>query len=476
LTWDQPTNTSIIEGYKIYWKQDGGSYSDAAVKIIDNPSQTLCSISGLTAGSIYAFTATSFDHEDNESLPSNEVYYTVPSSETSHDTDGDGLTDEEEILYGLDPNNQDTNGNGIPDQDEVDLWGNAWDGDIDGDGTINLFDLDADGDGVCDSTEILHQKDPADPNDNPSSLPHMVFGDVSVDHNWTTVELNKTFLYPVIVAGPLSKNSAMPRGNRFLYRLFYNTSWNTPHIEPAVVRMRNITANSFEIRIQEYENIDNMHTAQDVSFLVMEMGSYYLPDGSHIEAGYFEAEANYPDFEPVPFLFNEFPEQPVLMTSISTFDNQRAVTGIVDNVSTQGFKYALQPKEYIVKEHPQELVSYIAWEVSAGELEGTQFEVTRADDIARNDQYIKFEKAFAQAPSFLASKQTSNGENSFDLRYEYKSALGLKLSTTKEQCRANGMNHFFEDTGYIALGIPAAKPQKGIRDQDFAFSSIWNRD
>jgi hypothetical protein len=38
------------------------------------------------------------------------------------------------------------------------------------------------------------------------------------------------------------------------------------------------------------------------------------------------------------------------------------------------------------------------------------------------------------------------------------------------------MNHFFEDTGYIALGIPAAKPQKGIRDQDFAFSSIWNRD
>lgn len=42
------------------------------------------------------------------------------TKETSSDTDGEGLTDEEEEFYGTDPNNPDTDGDGKTDKEEVD--------------------------------------------------------------------------------------------------------------------------------------------------------------------------------------------------------------------------------------------------------------------------------------------------------------------------------------------------------------------
>lgn len=97
------------------------------------------------------------------------------------DSDGDELSDAEEALYGLDPNLADTNGDGVPDYGEVYLWTKnanehpgepdmAWDGDIDGDGTINIHDADADGDGISNLQELARGSDFADGTDIPPAL------------------------------------------------------------------------------------------------------------------------------------------------------------------------------------------------------------------------------------------------------------------------------------------------------------------
>ncbi|MFO0760840.1 MAG: MopE-related protein [Byssovorax sp.] len=65
------------------------------------------------------------------------------------DSDGDGLTDAEEIFLGTNPNDADTDDDGAIDGKENNLAD-----DTDGDGLINALDVDSDNDGLFDGTEM----------------------------------------------------------------------------------------------------------------------------------------------------------------------------------------------------------------------------------------------------------------------------------------------------------------------------------
>lgn len=64
------------------------------------------------------------------------------------DTDGDGLTDDEETFAGTDPDDADSDDDGVIDGDEPN-----WNLDTDGDGDINALDPDSDNDLILDGTE-----------------------------------------------------------------------------------------------------------------------------------------------------------------------------------------------------------------------------------------------------------------------------------------------------------------------------------
>ena len=70
-----------------------------------------------------------------------------------NDSDGDGLTDEQERALGTDPHNRDTDGDGLSDGDEVNRYG------------TDPLKADTDGDGISDGDEIKHGLDPLDPSD-----------------------------------------------------------------------------------------------------------------------------------------------------------------------------------------------------------------------------------------------------------------------------------------------------------------------
>ncbi|MHA1291500.1 MAG: right-handed parallel beta-helix repeat-containing protein, partial [Promethearchaeota archaeon] len=71
------------------------------------------------------------------------------------DTDGDGLSDEEEITYSTDPSNPDTDEDGLNDGAEVNIY------------FTNPTDPDTDDDGFTDGEEVEAGTDPLDPNDYP---------------------------------------------------------------------------------------------------------------------------------------------------------------------------------------------------------------------------------------------------------------------------------------------------------------------
>ncbi len=78
-------------------------------------------------------------------------------------------------------------------------------------------------------------------------------GAVNLTNAWATVNMGRSFTKPVVLFGGISNNDP----------------------DPVTVRVRNVTANSFEVRLQEWDSQDGVHAIENVAYLVVE-GS--LPD------------------------------------------------------------------------------------------------------------------------------------------------------------------------------------------------------
>ena len=126
-------------------------------------------------------------------LEDNKTSYTGTILNDDKDSDGDGLSDSDEVTRGTDPNDPDSDGDGLKDGDEVNKHGTEplvsdTDGDgcidsadskplvtsvdTDGDGDGNDCDGDDDGDGLADSLELglPESTDPLDPDTDDDGL------------------------------------------------------------------------------------------------------------------------------------------------------------------------------------------------------------------------------------------------------------------------------------------------------------------
>ncbi|MDY6904846.1 MAG: chitobiase/beta-hexosaminidase C-terminal domain-containing protein [Thermodesulfobacteriota bacterium] len=126
---------------------DPSTVSTGASVIFDTPGKI-----HLTPG--FSVNGGTFTTDDG--LPDDwEMQYlgTVTQGPSDHGDD-DGLTNMQEYELGTDPSvNADTDGDGLTDGEELTLWGEIWDEDMDGDGVINLLDADSDNDGLSDGQE-----------------------------------------------------------------------------------------------------------------------------------------------------------------------------------------------------------------------------------------------------------------------------------------------------------------------------------
>ena len=452
VAWDKNLEDDVI-GYKMHYGTISRDYQDYQYTV-DVKNNTSCSISGLDEGTTYYFAATAYNDKNIKSSYSEELAHTVPNAQLPVDTDGDGISDNDESSYGTDPDNADTDADGINDGDELSYWENNWDADADNDGIINLLDADSDNDGFMDGLEIKDGYDPADPGSKPSlALPTLEIGEIIIDHDWTRVTFKKTFTDPVVVAQPISLNDS----------------------DSAVIRMRNVDKNGFDVRVQEWDYLDGVHDKEKISYIAIERGNYALDDGTLIKAGKFETD-KVGSFESVEF-GHAFQVAPVILTTVSSFNEADAVTGRMRNINTERFEYCMQEQELNSKIHQSETIAYIAWEPSSGTVGGLPFEVGKSGDVMNNDlQSLSFIQAYKSTPAFLADIQSADGMDTANVRWQNKGTSTVEVQIHEEQSKNDETSHTTEILGYMAIASPNLDEDSdgdGILDID---ESIYGTD
>jgi len=168
-----PDEVTIVTGDSVTWvnDDDGAHAVEADEGEFDS--------GNLDNGESFSFifeTAGNYSYDCDYHSSMTGMVNVERAEEEPVDTDGDGLSDEEEGELGTDPNDPDTDGDGINDYDEV-LWGiNPLNPDTDGDGLNDTEGsvygteptlYDTDGDGFGDGEEVWSGTDPNDPEDYP---------------------------------------------------------------------------------------------------------------------------------------------------------------------------------------------------------------------------------------------------------------------------------------------------------------------
>ena len=336
LAWEENGQKDV--GYRIFYRQGGQEYN---YEVPDwEGTETRCTIYGLDDNTTYYFVARAFDSY-SESGDSDEVCYRKDNGDTStvsyiawEPSSGtiDGLTFEV---------------NKTGDKINHNFQTIVYDGTFmnapvfladmqttDGGDTANVRWQDKDSYGV-DVKIAEEQSGDRETNHTTEVVGYMLFsctdlppleigievGEVSVGHDWKWVELSEDFDDPIVVAKSLSSNDG----------------------EPAVVRIGHVDATGFEIRVQEWDYLDGIHTEETVGYIVMERGTYTLPDGTMVEAGRFETDMT-ASFRSVNFS-QAFQVAPVVITAVSSYNEPDAVTTRVRNISTNGLKLRMQEQE-----------------------------------------------------------------------------------------------------------------------------------
>lgn len=178
----------------------------------------------------------------------------------------------------------------------------------------------------------------------PINQPLILAGSIAIDHRISHISFPEVDAFeqpPVIILGPMSFNGT----------------------QPAVTRISQIDDSGFQVRIQEYNYLDGQHFVESIDYLAIQPGVYRFNDPVRggeiiIEAGFFEVNSRV--WHQQKFVA-DFPESPIILTTVETSRGKDAVTERLRKVTQEGFQTRLFEEEKLQSGgHVLEKVGFIA--------------------------------------------------------------------------------------------------------------------
>ena len=251
---------------------------------------------------------------------------------------------------------------------------------------------------------------------------------VDVTHVWRTVNLPFNFANPVVVAGGATRDGG----------------------HQGVVRVQNVTSNSFQIRFQEWDYRDGNHTTENIGYLVVEAGSHTLPDGTKLVAG--TTNLTNESFSTVSY-GSSFSATPLVLGQVMTTNDAAAVVERIRNVGTSSFQMQMQEEEVADGTHATETVGFIAIDTGSA-TSGTvsMNAVLTGDTVRHTDTTVNFGSIDGTAnPVILSDMQKRDGSDTATVRHRSQTSTSVTLFVEEEGSRDSELNHTTEVVGVLAL-------------------------
>lgn len=251
---------------------------------------------------------------------------------------------------------------------------------------------------------------------------------IDVTHVWKTINLPVSFNNPVVVAGGSTRDGS----------------------HQGVVRVRNVTSDSFEIRFQEWDYRDGRHTTENIGYLVVEAGTHTLTDGTQLVAG--TTTLTNESFKTINFE-TSFSATPLIIAHTMTNNDPSAVVERVRNITNSTFQMQFNEEEAADGIHGTETVGYIAIDQGNATSGDTVLNaVTTGNSVTHRTTTVDFGDIGGSAnPVILSDMQTRDGGDASTLRHRSQTSTSVTVWVEEEKSSDNELNHTSEVAGVLAM-------------------------
>lgn len=288
-------------------------------------------------------------------------------------------------------------------------------------------------------------------------------------HQKQTITLKQQYKNPVVLVQSLSFNEG----------------------QPAAIRIDNIENNSFELFIQEPSNQDERHAGEDISYIVLEAGSWALEDGTKVEVGTLDSNQFVTSgFETVQF-GQDFSNSPIVFSQVQTTNGLDFVRTRQQQTTTNSFQVGMEEEEQKQRSgHNSESIGWLAIEAGSGSWTGLSYQVGQTGDSITHEWEPINLSGFNSSPNFLASLASYDGSDSAGLRYRNLNTNSVDIKIEEDTSKDLETEHTDETVNFLAIEgdglLKAHKTEKTttnmggpITTRDatkwpFASHSIWN--
>ena len=221
--------------------------------------------------------------------------------------------------------------------------------------------------------------------------------------------------------------------------------------DTAGLRLRNISAAGFQVRIEEEQSQDDetVHTTEVVGYLAMDAGPILTTSGSVVgEAGRISANQIGGEQWHRVSLQHTY-SAPVVLMNMTSYNGTQPSHIRLRNVTSSSFEYRIEEWDYLDQSHISEDIAYVVLESGIHVLsDRTQIEVgvVETDHSWKN---VLFSNTFATNPATFSQSQTINGVQAVITRQRNATRAGFEVRLQEEEGNDNW--HLVETIGYVAV-------------------------